>query len=73
MIIYNKLWDTMKAKGFSQYRLVEEYKFSRGQLSRLRHNKNVSTNTLNTLCRILKCDLSDIAEYREDIIETKNE
>lgn len=71
MIIYDKLWKTMKEKGFSQYRLVEEYKFSRGQLSRLRHNKNVSTNTLNTLCRILKCNLSDIAEYHEDPEDNK--
>jgi len=71
MIIYNKLCQTMKDKGFSQYRLVEEYNFSRGQLSRLRHNKNVSTNTLNTLCKILKCDISDIAEYCEDTKENK--
>ena len=36
------------------------------QLDRLRKNDNVSTYTLNSLCRILDCTLSDIAEYVPD-------
>lgn len=64
MIIYEKLWETMQNKGITQYKLIQEYNFSTGQLSRLKHNNNVSTNTLNTLCEILDCQLDDIAEYR---------
>lgn len=66
MIVYDRLWKTMKEKGISQYRLIKEYHFSSGQLDRLRKNENVSTFTLNQLCGILGCSLSDIAEYRED-------
>ena len=33
---------------------------------KLQHNKGLSTSTLNDLCRILHCELSDIAEYIED-------
>lgn len=66
MITYNRLWKTMKEKGFSQYKLITEYNFSRGQLFRLRHNKNVSTYTLNIICDILDCQLEDIVEYTKD-------
>ena len=63
MIVYNRLWNTMKTKGFSQYKLINEYGVSSGQLDRLRKNENVNTYTLNKLCKILDCDLSDIMEY----------
>lgn len=64
MIVFNRLWDTMKEKGISQYRLIKEYGFSSGQMDRLRKNENVSTHTLSELCRILDCRLEDIAEYK---------
>ena len=66
MIKYDKLWVTMAEKGISQYKLIKDYKFSSGQLDRLRKNENVSTFTLNRLCKILSCRLEDIAEYFDD-------
>ena len=71
MIVFDKLWETMKQRNISQYRLIKEYKFSTGQLDRLRKNGNVSTYTLNMLCRILNCELTDIAEYRPDEISSE--
>ena len=65
MIVYDRLWDTMKEKGISQYALIKKYKISTGQLDRLRKNENVSTHTLDLLCSILNCNLEDIAEYKE--------
>lgn len=66
MIVFDKLWQTLKEKGISQYKLIKEYKISTGQLDRLRKNGNVNTYTLDTLCRILDCNLEDIAEYKKD-------
>ena len=66
MIVYNRLWETMKKQGISQYKLIKDYKISSEQLDRLRKNDNVSTFTLNQLCKILNCKLDDIAEYVED-------
>ena len=63
MIVYDKLWLTMKEKGVSQYKLMKEYHISSGQLDRLRKNGNINTYTLNQLCEILDCKLEDIAEY----------
>lgn len=65
MIVFSRLWDTMKKRNVSQYKLIQEYKVSSGQLDRLRKNENVSTYTLNQLCEILSCKLDDIAEYVE--------
>lgn len=62
MIIYTPLWETMKAKGFSTYTLREKHGVS-STIQRLRKNMSVSTNTLDDLCRLLNCELSDIAEY----------
>ena len=66
MIKFDRLWVTMKEKGISQYKLIKEYKISTGQLDRLRKNENVNSYTLNQLCEILDCDLSDIAEYTKE-------
>lgn len=66
LICFDPLWKTLKKSGISQYKLIKEYKISTGQLDRLRKSKNVNTYTLNQLCRILQCDLSDVALYVPD-------
>lgn len=65
MIVFDKLWETMRIKGISQYKLIKQYGFSTGQLDRLRKNQNVNSYTLNALCEILDCKLEDIAEFRK--------
>lgn len=65
MIVYDKLWFTMKKRGISQYKLIKDYKISTGQLDRLRKNENVNTHTIDMLCSILKCRIEEIAEYKE--------
>ena len=66
MITFERLWETLKKREISQYKLIKEYKISTGQLDRLRKNGNVNTYTLNQLCKILNCKLEDIAVYIED-------
>ena len=66
MITFERLWETLKKREISQYKLIKECKISTGQLDRLRKNGNVNTYTLNQLCKILNCKLEDIAEYIED-------
>lgn len=66
MIVYDRLWETMKRKGISQYRLMKEYGFSSGQLDRLRKGENINVYTLNALCKILDCAVEDIIEYKPD-------
>ncbi len=56
----------MKQKEITQYTLIKKYKISTGQLDRLRKNENVSTHTLDILCKIMDCRLEDIAEFVND-------
>ena len=66
MIVYDRLWTTLKEKGISQYKLIKDYNISTGQLDRLRKNGNVNAYTLNQLCEILDCRVEDIIEYYPD-------
>ncbi len=66
MIVYDRLWETMKQRGISQYKLMKEYGFSSGQLDRIRKGENINMYTLDTLCRILCCRVEDVIEYREE-------
>ena len=34
-----------------------------GTIDKLRHNKSITTTTLNDLCRILNCPIEAIVEY----------
>lgn len=63
MIVYDRLWITLKEKGISQNKLYKDYKISRVQIQRLKKNEVVYTSTLDMLCKILKCNLEDIAEF----------
>ena len=71
MIVYDPLWETMKKRKISQYRLIKHYGFSSGQISRLRKNMYVSTHTIGVLCTILDCSISDIMEFHLDDSESR--
>ena len=66
MITYKRLWETMEKKHVSQYRLIEYYGISRGQLNRIKSNRNISSHTVNMLCTILNCGVQDIMEFEMD-------
>ena len=66
MIIFDKLWITMKQKGVSSYWLREKCGIDRKTIRRLHGNENIETKTLNKLCAALNCTLADIAEYVPD-------
>ena len=66
MIVFDKLWQTRQERGVSTYKLRNTYGMDTNTIKRLRLNQNVTTETLNKLCCILKCDLEDIAQYIKD-------
>ena len=63
MIVFDKLWETMRQKGITKYKLREKYHIEQRTLQRLKANSNVETKTLDKLCEILNCNLEDIATY----------
>ena len=66
MISYEPFYKTLKEKNISTYKLINTYNVSRSLLDRLKHNKPISTVTLNHLCSFLECRVEDILMYTED-------
>ena len=66
VIVFDPLWKTLKENGVSQYALIKKYGVSPAQITRLKHNKYVSTHTLDMMCKILDCGIEDILEYRNN-------
>ena len=66
MICFDKLWELMKERNISTYRLREQCGLDNKTIQRLRANENTETKTLNKLCTVLNCRLEDIAEYLPD-------
>ncbi len=66
MITFEPFWKTLKKKNVSVYELLDKRGFSHGTYDSIKKNKNVTLNTINQLCRILDCNVSDIVEYRRD-------
>ena len=66
MISYAPFYKTLKEKGISTYKLINEYGISRSLLDRLKHNRPISTLTLNDLCSILHCSVENVLEFIED-------
>ena len=66
MISYEPFYKTLKEKGVSTYKLINQYGISRSLLDRLKHNKPISTVTISDLCRILECRVEDILIFIPD-------
>ncbi len=66
MISYEPFYKTMKKKGVTSYKLINEFNVSRSLLDRLKHNKPITTVTINDLCTFLDCNVEDIMVYIKD-------
>jgi DNA-binding Xre family transcriptional regulator len=62
----------MKERGVTQYALIKSYHVSPGQITRLKRNESVSTNTIEMFCQILNCDVRDIMQYIPDEEKTED-
>ena len=69
MISYEPLFQTMRDKGITSYRLFK-MGFPQSNYYAIKHGENISTNTVNELCTLLECKFSDIMEF---VLESKPE
>ena len=63
MIHYGPFWETLKSSPESTYTLIKNHHLSSSTIDKLRKDKPITTTTINDLCRILGCKVSDIMEY----------
>lgn len=65
MIVYKNILGKLKDKGYTVYRLRKEHILSESVIQKLRDNDYVSLSTVNTICNLLECKISDILEYKD--------
>ena len=66
MISYEPFWQTIRRKNISTYQLIYEYGILPDTIQRLRSGKTITTKTLNTLCSVIDCPISDILNFIPD-------
>ena len=65
MISYEPLFHTMKAKGISSYRLGK-MGFPLSNYHAMRRGENISTHTLNQICKLLQCRVEEVLVYIDE-------
>ena len=65
MISYEPLFQTMQKKGITSYRLFK-MGFPQSNYHAMKRGENVSTHTVDELCKLLKCNVADIMTFIDD-------
>lgn len=63
MISYQPFYETLYKKNITEYALIYKFGLPANTIHRMKHNKPITTTTLDTLCEILQCRVEDILEY----------
>ncbi|MEY8426886.1 helix-turn-helix domain-containing protein [Lachnospiraceae bacterium 46-15] len=66
MISYQPFYDTLLKKGITEYALIFKHGIPANTLHRMKHGEAITTKTLDTLCEVLECSVSDILEYKSE-------
>lgn len=63
MIVFHGLLKKLSDSGWSTYRLQKERQISNGTISRIRAGQSVSTDTIDTICRLCGCQPGDLMSW----------
>ena len=65
MISYEPFFRTLETKGITSYRLMK-MGFPRSTYYAIKNGDNISSHTVNLLCKLLQCNVQDIMTYVDD-------
>jgi|Go1ome_4_1110791.scaffolds.fasta_scaffold00019_129 DNA-binding Xre family transcriptional regulator len=63
MISYEPFYETMLKKNITEYALIFKHGVPANTLHRMKHGEAITTKTLDMLCDILDCEVSDIVKH----------
>ncbi len=63
MISYEPFYKTLSKKKITQYQLINDYLIPSGTITRIRNNQSLTLKTIETLCKTLKCSISEIVSF----------
>lgn len=66
-ICYEKLFQRLKDRGYTTYRIRQESLIGQGTWTALKHGTGgLDAKTINRLCKVLECQPGDLMEYVPD-------
>lgn len=66
MISYKPLFEMMKKKDISSYKLIRDEIIDAKTMQNIRTGKGITTYTLEKLCRVYECTPNDLIEFVDD-------
>ena len=63
MISYKPFFETLLRKNITEYELIFKHGISANTIHRMKKGEAITTKTLDVLCYILDCPVSDIIEH----------
>ncbi len=63
---YNKLFYLLKEKKMSNVDLQKEAGFSANIMTRIKRNEYISLKSVESICKVLDCDVDDILGFIEE-------
>lgn len=63
MISYRPFYETLLKKNITEYELIFKHGMSANTIHRIKKGEAITTKTLDTLCFILDCSVSEILEH----------
>lgn len=64
-VSYKKLWHILIDREMKKKDLEEAAQLTHYQMTKLANNKNVTTDVLGRICKVLGCTTDDIMEFTE--------
>lgn len=66
MIVYHEILERLAAAGYTAYKLQREKLLPGSTMDRIRHNSPISTDTLDTICRLCNCQPGELLTWEPD-------
>lgn len=66
MIQYVDLFGRLSRAGWSTYRLQKEHVMGSGTITRINAGMSVSTDTIDTVCKLCRCQPGDLLRWVPD-------
>ena len=63
LISYKPFFETLFRKNITEYELIFKHGISANTIHRMKKGEAITTKTIDTLCFILDCSISDIIEH----------
>ena len=67
MLVYKiNILDKLKEAGYSSYKMRREQLLGEATIQKLRENRMIGIESIDSVCRMLQCQQGDIIEFQDE-------